>query len=464
MWPFNKKVKTIKAQKLDNNGWPVNLVTGVGDDISPENKSRTKLRSEAYQIRYNPYVEKYVSICESIILGSHGFILDMNVQNSNGSVDTGANKLIEDGIKLWKNDVSACGRFNLRELIAVLIREQRISGEVFLWKQIIDGELKYVLLKSEDIDDDYEVPQNRIFAGIKYDGYNKPLSYYKKTTKGRLEIPATDIKHIFKSKVISDYRGVTSIAPVINSLSKLSKFNKASLDQHIIAASHTVVFQQTGAEGGDFNESYDLNDDGTPKLKDDKDGNYIKTLNSKEIGFVPEGHEAKSLDLGNSKINASDFIKDVLKEVASGLLIPHHALSSDLAESSYSSLKFNSIFEQAHWASIQMLFVEVYRSIIVDVITHLILTKKIMLPSSKIEKFTTSINVLGYKIPDLEPNKMAVTNKTNLELGLTTHTEILAKTNRTVVDVLEEKLKEQELEKQYGIKLNDVINNDNMKD
>lgn len=447
--PFKRKKAKQKFNAFSGNT-PIYYGRGrpptSAKESTPADKSRAQLREEAHRLRFNPYVLKYLSISEAVILGSRGFQLNMNVTNADGSEDLDASSLIQESFKNWgKKKVSSCGRYNLRGLISMIIKMQRMDGELFLERLVIDGELRYQLHASDEIKDDYHNDARRIANGIQYDNFNRPIRFYL-ADGGVLD--AKNTRHIYKSNDPKEYRGTTSLAPAIDSLLDISKFSKATIRQHTLAATLTYFYEQKdqGVENSDL-PNY-LNEFGT-----DKDsGQYETDVNGERVMFAPKNATIKALPSGKV-ITGGQFLTDALREICSGLLVPYHALSSDLTKANFSSLKFNSLFEKPHWVATQKIFMDVFADIVADVLDHQLLTREIALPLAKADKYKKGITVEGYQLPSLDISQKAITNEKNLKMGLSSRTKILAEENLTVEDLLIDIQKENEMYVKYGFSL-----------
>ena len=446
MWnPFKKKGSVIPKVKLHNpfNGMPI-FGAGVPTTSNKpaEDLSRLDLRGLAHKQRYNPYVVRYLSILDSLVLGKSGFILDMKITNKSGVVDTKLSNRVEADFNKWAKKVSTCGRYNLRELTATLLNDQLLYGESFIEKVFIDGLLKYHVHSINSIDEDYTDERSNIYSGIKYSDYNEALAYFIKVGDGRKEIPTENITHLYKSRSATEFRGTTTLAPIINLLKDLDKFNTAVLDQQIIQASNSITIQKR-EEGAVLEDgTFDTDAYGNAITQDNS---LVKTVNSRELNYLPTGFMAANEAIGGVSPSNSSYVAGILKRIASGFNIPYHAMTGDLSESSFSSLKFNSLLESAHFGSIQTLYTELFRMVVLDWVKQYSLKSIVSLDS-----LVDAVNIQAYQLPELEPLKSGQVNELELELGLTSKTKILAKRGETYEEILKDKEKEAELDIIYN--------------
>ncbi len=446
-WFKKKKVKLGNVTAATGTGkragnWQ--SVSGqTGTDYEPDKMSRAKLRRKAFGLRYNPYVVRYLSVMESLMLGKEGFVLDFKQ-------DTQTTRRLERDFKKWQKSVSVCGRYNLRSMFATIVTDHLLGGELFLEKIIEDGRLGYRI--HQVIDESQGQGNERVVDGIGYDLYNRPVSYRLVTDGVRpnnsyaplnfTTVNADRMIHVYSAKLAGDYRGTTALAPVIGLLEKLHKFTDSILDQQIISSATSTVYQKTTDDAEAFNQ-FDQDDDGSPSQI--KEGEFKKTLNSKEVLVVPAGYELNHSDFSNVSPSNSNYVSDVLKRISAGLLIPYHALSGDLSGANFSSLKFNSLLEDSHFQSMQTLYACVYREIVIDYIKHKSLTDKFF----DVEQMIDNIVVHPYKMPPLEPLKKAQVDELNLDLGLVTKTQILAENGLVYEDILKDKQKEKKVKDLY---------------
>jgi capsid protein len=445
---FNKKKKKVKlgnvtAKKSSNFMDVDNLPMVGGEDYNPEKMSRRKLRDKAFGLRYNPYVVRYLSVVESLMLGKEGFVLDFHT-------DTQTTRRLEREFKHWQTSVSTCGRYSLRALFATIVNDQLLGGEVFLEKVLLDGVLSYRL--HQTLEEQYANEGIRVIDGIEYDQFNRPTSY--KIPLNVLDsesdysphrftsIDASMMIHVYSSKLTHEYRGTTALAPVINLIEKLQVFTDSILNQQIISASTSTVYEKVEEDADSFN-TFDQDEDGKPVQP--KPGEFKKTLNSQEVLVVPNGYKLTHSNFSHFSPSNSNYIGDVLKRISSGLLIPYHALSGDLKGANFSSLKFNSLLEDSHFQSMQTMYQRVYREIVIDFIKYKSLTDKFF----DVDAMVDNIVIHPYKMPPLEPLKDAQVDELKLELGLTSKTKILADEGLIYEDILKDELKEKAVKELY---------------
>lgn len=388
----------------------------------------------AYELRYNAYVVRYLSIIESLILGREGFILEFKKQSQ-------TTKRISKRFTEWSESVTTCGRYTLRSLFSMIINTQLLGGELFLERVITDGRLKYRV--HESLLETYSNHNDRTVEGITYNDVNEPVSYRVDIGMGQYrDIPADSITHIYHSKLANEFRGTTALAPVLDLLRKLQTFTDAILNQQIISSSTSTVYEKVEEDAEEFN-LYDQDEEGKPI--EPRIGEFKKTLNSKEVLVVPRGYRLNHQDFSSFSPNNSNYISDVLKRIAVGLLTPYHALSGDLAGSNYSSLKFNSLLEDSHFQSMQLLYKSVYKKMVVDFINVNNLSDKYYDAESVIK----NVIIYPYKMPPLEPLKEAQVDELKLENDLTSKTRILAREGLTYGDILVDKHNEKALRESY---------------
>ena len=452
---FKRNKKQLKKAKLSTSNPYQDFTKGVRSadssiaECNPSRLGRSKLRDMARALKLNPYIVRYTSLVSSILLGDAGFKLELRVKGTASDINYKISSELEDSFYQWAKDVSTCGRFSLTSLMGVCLKDHLVLGEMFLERVIVDGKLTYTPHTPESIDEDYNDSSRRIVEGIGYSIHNRPEVYYIKGTNHRRAVDADSMYHLFKANSAEDFRGTTALAPVISLLNKIDVFTNAVLDQQIISSSTATIYQRKS--------DMEL----LPTFETDEDGNAIvseqaqfhKTLNSKEALVVPEGFELKTSEIGNVSPSNSTFVTDMLKRVSSGLLIPYRAISGDLSESSFSSLKFNSLMEQSHYKSMQDVYKELFVSIVTDFLNHNSLSS----PLIDTQEYIDSISVQAYQMPALEPLKDAQVNGKNLDLSLTSKTKILARDGLTYEDILKDLEKERELDRIYNNEPKEVI-------
>jgi lambda family phage portal protein len=157
-----------------------------------------------------------------------------------------------------------------------------------------------------------------------------------------------NVIHLMNRERIGQRRGVPFLAPIIESLKQLGRYNQAEIDAAVINALWAVFIEKKRYNGegsviGSF-ESYE-----TEGQQGDSEPNDIE-INSGTIVDLNEGEEAKLITPGRPNPNYDNFITAFTRHVGSALEIPYEILIKHFT-SSFSASR-GALLE--FWKSVRM--------------------------------------------------------------------------------------------------------------
>jgi lambda family phage portal protein len=211
-----------------------------------------------------------------------------------------------------------------------------VNGEAFaaLVTDPDTGELRIKLLDPDQIDSFFDRDLdggNKIVAGIELDRYGRRVAYHVLRDTYRFErvrVPASEIVHVFKADVAGQQRGVSWFAPVILKLFELDKASDALGMRLAISA---MLMGVTTNANGEAVPPFDGEQDGRGGLEGGIEPGTIKSL--------APGEDIRWTDPPDLGPESIAFLTLTAREIAAGLGLPYEALTGDLSEVNYSSIR-----------------------------------------------------------------------------------------------------------------------------
>lgn len=413
MFPFSL---FKKKQKQNFYKFP-SLESGVDKDelysllkTSDIDKNTKRIIKQARSLSIaNALISGYLKTARSEILGDKGFILDIDTPNE------ATNKRIE---KLYNDWARASELFNCINLaVLYLLRD----GELFLYADLSRGlELKNI--DPLDIDHDFNDETKNIKYGIEFKN-STPAAYYFKEGEKLKRIEAKYIIHYFDRHDIKQVRGISNLASVIHLANLQDKFKIAELQRARLQSTITGYFINSDNTG--------LSEEET-EIKDRAEVGKMQYIDANLKPYFIESHNPTNIEF---------FIKESSRSIAKALGISYHALTGDLREVNYSSLRQGGLEQRRHYKFIQNNFING-------------VMMKVLRMFLDLNNFSEALNYSNFKTQGweyIDPFKETRANTEALKYGLSTYQDILKQKGKE----LSTHLKEIEQEKQ----LRELLNN-----
>jgi lambda family phage portal protein len=376
----NKDLKGIEVRNFQrwhsNSQARFNFKTGTIDynQISLINKAREAELTTAI-------VPKYLQMLEDNVLGPKGFILQSKAKKGNDENDDEINLQIEKAFNEWCESKSChvTEELNFRDFCALALRSVVRDGECFIRPiEAAQNSFKFSLqvLESEYLDHNlnHSVAGNRyVRAGIEFNEWGKALYYYMhqyhpqeiphltRQSAYTKKIEASQIIHLYKKNRPSQIRGITWLAPVLESLSQLDSFMDAWRIRARIAASQLGFFTSNknellvGTRSEIFQNSNKTAQDKENKRNRAEDEIFME-VEAGEYKQLPEGWDFKPHNIDALTDNGI-FVKTMLRNAATGLNVNYNTLSGDLENVNYSSLRAGAQADREYYKSLQAWFI-----------------------------------------------------------------------------------------------------------
>ena len=420
------------------------------------------LRDRARELaRNDSYIARYLNLMVSNVVGKHGIRVSSKARNENGTLDIGANILIERAWKEWcqLGNCTTNERMSFLDCQKIFIESLARDGEVLIRKvKNSDSPFGFQLqfLEADHLDENkndiYKATGNKIKMGVEVDKNDKPVAYhlykehpYERTYASHnqhIRVPASEIIHAYMPTRAEQTRGVSLVATAMANVKMLNGYLEAEIVAARVGASKMGFFTSPDGDGyvgdGDYEDT------------------FSPSMNAQAGVFeqLPEGMDFKAFDPTHPTSAFEPFTTSVLRSIASGLNISYHALSNDLTSVNYSSIRQGALEDRSMYQLYQQFVIEHFVDPIFKAWLEMAISSGyINLPISKFDKFANAINYIPRSFAWIDPLKEMQSNVLGLQNGTITYSDISAAYGRDTEELFEQHQKEIELAKQYGIEL-----------
>jgi lambda family phage portal protein len=392
------------------------------------------------------------------VVGSRGMTMQAQIRDADGTLDRLANDSIESQWKSWSS-ASNCDITKTRTWTMI--------QQLAMHSVMQDGEAVTLIHRNRDgmtlelVDPELlPIQHNRILnngnhirMSIEFNSNRQPVAYhildnaqndmsYGYSGRRYIRISADDVVHTFIPEFVGQSRGRPALSTALMRMNMLQGYEDASLTNARIGASKMGFFE---SETGDGYVGDDAND-----------GTIVMDAEPGVFEQLPMGVKFQSYDPSYPTGEFGDFVKANLRGIASGLGVDYSSFSNDLEGVSFSSGRIGMLEMRETWKTMQEWFAEAFCQRIFQAwLQHMLTLGKLTvvgkeLPMHKIDKFKR-VNFQGRRWDWVDPKKDMEANRTAIELGLKSRSEIIRDIGRDPDEVWREIQKETELLIQMGI-------------
>lgn len=461
----NKQRSFIGAKAVLNNRFNTTF-NKINAEIRTDYIALT-LRARALA-KNNETVNSYINLMLRSVLGNTGFILNCTAYNADGTSDKIANEIIQEHWneynKSYKNYVSADEQSNGLDFDRQVLFNYLVDGEVFI-KKVKDNKSKYgirfQIIDSLDVDILYSFQgvQNgyRICTGIKVDEHCRPVSYFIRKNKSldyyivgqRVEVPASEIIHVYKKQFANQVRGYTPFAPVLLSLNSLDEYKRAEIDASILNAAFMGIWEKQ-TQSADAYSQYSED-------QVDEHGDVAVQLESNVFRYAPDGFKLNQIASNHPNSNVGGFYKAMLKGISGALGMSYNKISSDYQSTSYSSLRQSNMQDEVTVKELQQFLIDKWKQHeYAEFLKYLLLSDLTNLPYTRIDKFMAH-TFQGRNFEYLDPAKEMQAIQLRLALGLSSPIEEIHNLGKDPYDILDAWAKWNDMLKDRNLKIANTL-------
>jgi lambda family phage portal protein len=423
------------------------------DLVTMRNRSRVLARDDVY-------VKRYLTLLKTNVVGDKGMTLQVKARNTNNTMDTIGNQIIEDSWSQFglKGNCTADGRLSWVDLQKYVIEATARDGEAVI--QIVRNRaflhgIAFHPIEADQIDEQKNERVKgggEIRMGVEVDQYQRPVAYWiKKRHPGDYDfstvvvnqsqrVEAKNIIHVYDPLRAGQTRGEPWMAPAITQLKMLNAHREAELVASRMAASKMGFF---------------ISDNGEDAPADDYD-NSVPIIDAEPGTFhqLPNGVDFKPFDPSHPVTAFSEFQKGILRGIASGLNVSYASLSNDLEGTSYSSIRQGALEERDAYKMMQNFLLEHF---VVQAystwLQHVMEFGYIPIPATRFEKFFTASHFRGRGWQWVDPQREINASVEAMHNGIMSMQDVATQYGRDVEETFSQWQRDKEMAEQFGLEL-----------
>ena len=447
-----QEMRNYNAARWDRfgSGWePVNQKPEETDAAF-----RDRIKARARDLERNSEIGNSVLLAlERNVIGQ-GIRPQARIKNEDGSDNEDLNQHLED---LWEEWVYACDvteQSTFYELQNMALRRMIVDGDSLALNvyDTSDFPFKLQMLESDALDTFNSYAKNkRVFSGVEVNDQYKPLAYWiyedelSLPLKGRnftsKRISADRILHLFIKKRPQQVRGMSYFAPIMGRVRDMDEYLDAELMASRIAACF-AAFIKTKAPG-----------DRIGRQSRTIDGKRRETLEPGIIDYLLPGEDVSFSDPPRPNTKANEFIQMQLRLSGAGVGQSYEMISRDVSQVNYSSARQAHLEDRQGFKVLQQFIKDHFcRPIWPEFVTACVLAGKVRIPDyfSNIKRYTKSVWITpGWQWVD--PLKEAAGTQKELDMGITSLSEICAARGKDWQEILDQIRREQEYAEKIGL-------------
>lgn len=321
------------------------------------------LRNRARDLEQNSEIaRRFLQLVETHLVGPEGFHLTVQGLNRSGSDDQNNNARIEASFWNWakRGTADITGRYSLIDILRISARTAARDGECLIRVhddlptskanpygfalEMVDP-ARIDTLRHVDGKDG-----SRTRLGIVLDRFNRPEGYWIITGSEPNTYPGSHAAELFAARqfihaYVSDrpeqYRGTPWMTAVMDLIHMLDEYQDSAL-----------VASRVGAAKMGFFKTPDGNLSPLANETDDV-GTLLDEVVAGHFSALPPGYEFQSFNPDYPHQLYREFTSTILRSIAAGLNVSYHALTGDLNQVSFSSIRSGTIEEREHWMTRQ---------------------------------------------------------------------------------------------------------------
>jgi lambda family phage portal protein len=421
-----------------------------------------KLRSRARELADNdPTAAKFLSLCESNIIGKHGMRFQPKVKNFRGDgLAESLNNQIKEEWHKWcaRGICTVDGKQSFDELERLIARTAAMDGEYLVILKVTDANPWGFTLQRMDMDQlDHTFFMEKtqrgteIRMGVEVDQFQRPVAYHiwnrhpnewSARPSDRVRVPAEMVSHGYRLDSATQTRGVPWMAPAMFQMNMLRGYLEAEVTAARVAACQMGII--VPKQGGGEYTAENRNEDGTIEMEATP-GGFLTLQGDQDFKeFKPE-HPSGVF---------APFVKEVKRGIAASLGVSYNSLAEDLEGVNFSSIRAGLLNERDMWRVRQKWMIESFhRPVFTKWLECAVLSGRVNLGVRDLETVASQCVWHPRGWPWVDPLKDGQSNALDVQNGFDTRSRILGERGYDLEETLDELAYEEELIKSKGLKL-----------
>lgn len=325
--------------------------------------------------RNNPWARNFVGMVRRNVLGPQGVAYQSRVRTGAGDLRAGANDALEAWWQAWtaKGVCDVTGRYTWLDIQRLALRHQVVDGECFVrllpgrgphgfQVQLLPADVVPLTARADlgggrivrqgiELDADGRVLAYHMLRAHAADGLNASLGAAESigTPRGLLRVPADEVIHLYVPDEANQLRGVPWMQAALKRMWQADDF----------AASGLNKARESAKRGGWLKAQPNMTEGPAPKLESMTDGTDAVTgeayqsLHDGTWEKLPYGLEPAPFESDYPNIEYGQFIKDCVRNIASGCEVSYITMGNDLEAVNYSSGQLGLEGERTLWLELQ---------------------------------------------------------------------------------------------------------------
>jgi len=457
MFPFKKIFKKHTLHKEEANFYEAGRQTLVNskfnhasnadfEDLASVDRDTMRARAR-WLFANNPIVS---NIDETIINNSVGAGIRFQSNTGIKDFDNEIEALWEDFIEAENFDVT--GRYGLYEFQRMLLGQRMTDGEVLIQKVIRKD--NYFPLSVQGIEVDNLAKNinygglSRIVDGIELSKFGKIQKYHFQDnyTNKRYSVNSENIINFYKSENrFSQYRGVSEYKQIITSLQAFASFNDSTLTSADARARISYVVE---SEGTNARPVQTRSIDGVEYPVEMLNGVFVEYLNS--------GQKLKVIDPTASGTGYKDFVDTTIRMIASGRKVSYELAFKDFTKTNFSSARASLIQDHKVFTQNQQHMTTSFLNPIYRLFVKTMFMKGNIRSVNSADYFKHEKKFVKplWITPErtwIDPLKETNAVAKEIELGITTLSEVAKSKGKDFEAVVAQRVREREILKKAGL-------------
>jgi lambda family phage portal protein len=408
-------------------------------------------------VRNTPLMQRYHQLAAENIVGPHGFRLQAKNLTQDGKLFDAANAKIEAAWEEWSQpeNCDASCRYSLHEMMSLAASAWATDGEILI--RMITGtqrngwNISLQLLDPDFLDETWNRERtgfyNAIRQGVEIDDRGAPVAYWLWTRhpsdtaldRNRVRIPAAEIIHFFTPTRPQQNRGIPDGACVLRQIKMLDGYHEAELVAARVASATMAAIETANPENAPINP---LDSGANEQPMEVEPGAMLRLDPGEKLAMWDPQHPTSAF---------AEFTRTELHMIATGLGVSYGALTGDLSQANYSSMRMGLFGERDRWKRRQNSFAtHVLRRVYRAWLPLAMLAQKLTgLGYDDSRWQTVKFQPRGFQ--SVDPIKDVTGKLLGVNAGVETLTRMAAEDGRDLEEVIIERRQEMDLFKQYDV-------------